>query len=55
MFFFISLAVLYCMRKVGYAIGLTDKPTQKAPRRQVVPFSRGHLFVHYLCCITSCM
>lgn len=26
MFFFLSLAILYCMRKVGYAIGLVDKP-----------------------------
>ncbi len=29
MFFFLSLAVLYCMRKVGYAIGLVDKPNAR--------------------------
>ncbi|CAH7396799.1 UDP-N-acetylglucosamine--undecaprenyl-phosphate N-acetylglucosaminephosphotransferase [Vibrio chagasii] len=41
MFFFISLAVLYCMRKVGYAIGLTDKPNARKHHEGVVPLVGG--------------
>ena len=41
MFFFISLTVLYCMRKVGYAIGLTDKPNARKHHEGVVPLVGG--------------
>ncbi|PTP73941.1 UDP-N-acetylglucosamine--undecaprenyl-phosphate N-acetylglucosaminephosphotransferase [Vibrio cyclitrophicus] len=41
MFFFLSLAVLYCMRKVGYAIGLVDKPNARKHHEGVVPLVGG--------------
>ncbi|CAH7063694.1 Undecaprenyl-phosphate N-acetylglucosaminyl 1-phosphate transferase [Vibrio chagasii] len=41
MFFFISLAVLYCMRKAGYAIGLTDKPNARKHHEGVAPLVGG--------------
>ncbi|MEZ9786462.1 undecaprenyl-phosphate alpha-N-acetylglucosaminyl 1-phosphate transferase [Vibrio breoganii] len=41
MFFFLSLAVLYCMRKVGYAIGLVDKPNARKLHQGSVPLVGG--------------
>ncbi|MFA0071689.1 undecaprenyl-phosphate alpha-N-acetylglucosaminyl 1-phosphate transferase, partial [Vibrio breoganii] len=41
MFFFLALAVLYCMRKVGYAIGLVDKPNARKHHEGVVPLVGG--------------
>ncbi|MPW36257.1 UDP-N-acetylglucosamine--undecaprenyl-phosphate N-acetylglucosaminephosphotransferase [Vibrio sp. B1Z05] len=41
MFFFISLAVLYCMRKIGYVIGLVDKPNARKHHQGVVPLVGG--------------
>lgn len=41
LFFFLSLAVLYCMRKVGYAIGLVDKPNARKHHEGVVPLVGG--------------
>ncbi|CAH6794454.1 Undecaprenyl-phosphate N-acetylglucosaminyl 1-phosphate transferase [Vibrio chagasii] len=40
-FFLASLAVLYCMRKVGYSIGLTDKPDAREHHEGVVPLVGG--------------
>ncbi|MEZ9207076.1 UDP-N-acetylglucosamine--undecaprenyl-phosphate N-acetylglucosaminephosphotransferase [Vibrio splendidus] len=41
MFFFLSFSVLYCMRKVGYAIGLVDKPNARKHHEGVVPLVGG--------------
>lgn len=41
MFFFLSFSVLYCMRKVGYAIGLVDKPHARKHHEGVVPLVGG--------------
>ncbi|OED98584.1 UDP-N-acetylglucosamine--undecaprenyl-phosphate N-acetylglucosaminephosphotransferase [Vibrio breoganii] len=41
MFFFLSLSVLYCMRKVGYAIGLVDKPNARKLHQGSVPLVGG--------------
>ncbi|KNH14430.1 UDP-phosphate N-acetylglucosaminyl 1-phosphate transferase [Vibrio lentus] len=41
MFFFLSLAVLYCMRKVGYVIGLVDKPNARKLHQGSVPLVGG--------------
>ncbi|GAM63338.1 undecaprenyl-phosphate N-acetylglucosaminyl 1-phosphate transferase [Vibrio ishigakensis] len=41
MFFFISLAVLYCMRKVGYTIGLVDKPNARKFHEGSIPLVGG--------------
>ncbi|WP_261817995.1 UDP-N-acetylglucosamine--undecaprenyl-phosphate N-acetylglucosaminephosphotransferase [Vibrio gallicus] len=41
MFFFLSLAVLYCMRKVGYAVGLVDKPNARKLHQGSVPLVGG--------------
>ena len=41
MFFFLSFSVLYCMRKVGYVIGLVDKPNARKHHEGVVPLVGG--------------
>ncbi|PMO31954.1 hypothetical protein BCT12_17145 [Vibrio breoganii] len=41
MFFFLSLAVLYRMRKVGYAVGLVDKPNGRKLHQGSVPLVGG--------------
>ena len=41
MFFFLSFSVLYCMRKVGYAVGLVDKPNARKHHEGVVPLVGG--------------
>ncbi|WP_122082581.1 UDP-N-acetylglucosamine--undecaprenyl-phosphate N-acetylglucosaminephosphotransferase [Vibrio coralliirubri] len=41
LFFFLSFSVLYCMRKVGYAIGLVDKPNARKHHEGVVPLVGG--------------
>ncbi|MEZ8968486.1 UDP-N-acetylglucosamine--undecaprenyl-phosphate N-acetylglucosaminephosphotransferase [Vibrio breoganii] len=41
MFFFLSLAVLYCMRKVGYAVGLVDKPNARKLHQGSIPLVGG--------------
>ncbi|MFA0132021.1 UDP-N-acetylglucosamine--undecaprenyl-phosphate N-acetylglucosaminephosphotransferase [Vibrio splendidus] len=41
LFFFLSFSVLYCMRKVGYAVGLVDKPNARKHHEGVVPLVGG--------------
>lgn len=41
MFFFISMSVLFCMRKVAYAVALVDKSNARKQHQGSVPLVGG--------------